>query len=75
MLRGWGLNDESIDRLPFYSELYGEKYSQRLQREEESPKSLAGLVLWFRVLGIIFLLMTLIGLCGFILVLRSGNLP
>lgn len=76
-----GLRKEERDRLPLNSilysarsEMYGEDYFDRLQREMEHPEQFKGLVLFTRLFGMFMLLLSTLGISLYILAFLSGNL-
>jgi len=69
-----GLQDKEIDRLPIYSSLFGENYSERLKRAQEKPKSLSGFIAWIRIFGSLTLILFVILMCSVVFAYRANGM-
>lgn len=66
-----GLTPERIDRLPFFTDFYGEPYSKRLRREWEDPQTVKGLVSSTRMWGGVVAVLFFLGLLLYIVALQA----
>jgi hypothetical protein len=69
-----GIDDQDIDRLPFYSSLYGEDYSKHLRSRIETPQKHKFLMIWARIPGCLVLFFALLTICILFLAVKSGQL-
>jgi hypothetical protein len=72
VFKSFGMDDDKIDKSPFYSILYGESYSRVLKSQLDNPREFKALMIWVRILGFFFLCFGVISL-GFIVTLWRSS--
>jgi hypothetical protein len=74
MFKVIGMDDQDIDRLPFYSWFYGEDYSKALKSEIETPEKRKFLMVWARILGCVIIFFTILTIIILYLAVKYGEL-